>query len=693
MQKFRLLFELSPWLILVCLLAGAGYAFILYKQPVKWGKSVRYTLASIRFILVSLLCFLLLGPFFRLISNKIEQPTFVFAIDNSTSVTEMTDEKGIRQLEENIRNTAKAIRDKGYQVAFRTFSEASMELQDSIAYDYPTTDLHTLLKGIQADYEGKNIGGVILLTDGIYNQGISPAFNPYSFPVHTIGLGDTIPQQDINLKTIYHNKLAYQGNKFPLVAEVANVGFKGQAITVSLKHKNKVLATKTIKPNSDNDINEVKFIVDPEEKGMQHYVVEASPLEGEFTTRNNVKHAYIDIIEGKEKVLIAGLSPHPDIKAIRNALLAHQNYEVSVYIPEIHAFKDDKYDLIIFHQVPDNNRRVFDQFRKHLEGGTSAWYILGGQSNLDEFNKINSLLKVNVIRGEKDNVMPAFNEDFSRFLFKDGHRGRFQNFPPVKVPFGKMEISADCEVILYQKVGSIVTHKPLLAVSMKEENKTAVMLGEGMWQWRMDEYAHHENYNAFDELVTKLVQFLSAKDDKRRFKVYPVQNEFYNTESVVFETEIYNQIYEKVFDHKVNLEIKNEAGQVLGYTYVPNENNTQYKVSGLKQGVYSYSANAIIDGKKEVASGQFMVKEQHIESLNLTADHHLLRKLSSQSGGAFFMPDQFDQLKAYLDTQEIKGIMYSEEDLLPVIQLPWLMILLLGLAGTEWFFRKYNGGY
>ena len=81
MQHLELKFDYSPWYILLCLVAGVLFAFILYQKKGPWSKQINYLLATFRFILVSLLAFLLIGPFLKLIKNSIEKPTFVFAVD------------------------------------------------------------------------------------------------------------------------------------------------------------------------------------------------------------------------------------------------------------------------------------------------------------------------------------------------------------------------------------------------------------------------------------------------------------------------------------------------------------------------------------------------------------------------------------------------------------------------------------
>ena len=97
MEQFRILLTHSAWLLPLCFLAGAAYAWLLYSRNAPWSKQLNYLLAALRFVVVSFLCFLLLGPVVRYFSNTEEKPAVVFAIDNSESVKLFSDSVTLRQ--------------------------------------------------------------------------------------------------------------------------------------------------------------------------------------------------------------------------------------------------------------------------------------------------------------------------------------------------------------------------------------------------------------------------------------------------------------------------------------------------------------------------------------------------------------------------------------------------------------------
>jgi len=699
--NFQFFTQASPWFILLCLLVGAGYAFALYQKKAAWSPGTNYALAALRFALVSFLCFLLLSPFIKQNLNTTDKPTVVFAIDNSLSISLGGDSLKSREVLKQLEQTSRQMADKGVDIAVQSLDETSTTAGDnmrisSLPFNGNATNLSQLLSRIQTSYEGRNLAGVVLVSDGIYNQGVSPAFLIYPFTIHTVGLGDTIPKKDINLKTVYSNKVAYLGNQFPIVAEVHSTGFANQNLSVSLKKNGKVIERKTVQVKQNQAVSEVSFRTSSSVKGMQHYTVEADAQPGEFTTKNNVRDAYIDIIDGKEKILLIALTPHPDIKAIKSIIEKNENYEFVSQIvgsPDAPAPKNEKYDLVIAHQLPDNFNAGHALVKKYADQGTPVWYILGGQSNTSQLNNLNQSVFVNARVGQMDQVTPSFNPAFSLFKFESDQGNVLQRLPPVSVPFGDYRVSPGSEVILYQRVGNLVTNKPLLVVNTQKDQKSAVMLGEGLWEWRLEEYALTEKQEVVDEIVLKLVQYLSSKEDKRKLRVYPISDEFFDYERVVFEAEVYNDIYEKIYDLKIRLDITDEKGKVRNYSFTTSESNSRFDISGLPQGVYSYKASATVLGKAQTSEGEFTVKELQLEALNTTADHNLLRQVAQQSNGRFFLPQETDQLQQLLTTNRPPDVIQSSEELLEIIHLKWIFFILLALATAEWSLRKYSGDY
>jgi hypothetical protein len=225
------------------------------------------------------------------------------------------------------------------------------------------------------------------------------------------------------------------------------------------------------------------------------------------------------------------------------------------------------------------------------------------------------------------------------------------------------------------------------------EKKTGIICGEGIWRWRLQDYAEHNNQNIFNELIDKTVQYLSAKIDKSFFRVIS-KNNFYENEPVEFEAEVYNDSYELINDPEVSVSITNADGKKFPFTFSKTTNAYRLNAGVFPPGNYRYEAKVKVGAKMYSEHGEFSVSALQVETTNTIADHQLLYSLAKKSGGELVYPDQLDKLAEILNAREdIKPVSHSEKKLSDLINLKWIFFLLLSLISLEWFARKINGAY
>ncbi len=695
MHQQRIIFESSPGWIIVCILAGLGYAFLLYQTKHPWSVNINRVLFSLRAILAFFLAFLLLGPIVRQIDSFVEKPLFVILSDNSGSIKEGADSVVLKNIQQEVAVLKESLDKKGYEVKANNLD--GKETGEAIQYTEPVTDIQGALRSIADRYEGKKIEGVLLVSDGIYNTGISPLYATYNFPVNTLGVGDTTQRVDIAIRNVAYNKIAYQGNKFPVRVEVLSKGVTNRQLAVTLTQGGKVI-DRQIQSSGSDGLTTYDFNPLANEKGIQKYDLTVETLPEELNKRNNRATIFVDVVEGKKKILLVASSPHPDIKAIRSVLEKNSNYEFLLHIPGVSeqtdkVLNEDKPDLVIFHQAPDQRGKTRELFLRFAKAQTSMLVILGKQSDFSLLVAQGIPIKLDGLPRDYDDVTPAINPAFNNFLITSETKSVVVDYPPVSVPFGKVQIPLSATALLYQRVGSLVTDKPLLAVEVRNNQKIGILLGEGIWRWRLDEFGQVEKTSGFDELLGKLLQYLSTSEDKTRFRSYPIQQEFSEVEPVIFESQVYNDIFEPVFGNTINIEIVDESGKQARYSYVTSPGNIRYQIGGLKEGVYRYRSRTNINGKTEETRGQFAVVLKQAELQNLTADFDLLRKLSTNTGGRFYTLAKTQDLVNDLTLKEATAVLRAEERYDFLINLKWIFWVLLLMVSVEWFLRKFYGSY
>jgi len=359
----------------------------------------------------------------------------------------------------------------------------------------------------------------------------------------------------------------------------------------------------------------------------------------------------------------------------------------------VNQAQEDKYDLIIAYQVPDVTGAVNTVLENFKKRDVPVFYILGANSDLNKFTELNPLINLRGRSGDVDEIFPQLNPTFVKFNLDTDKLRILSKMPPLQVPYGDYNLKSNGEVMLFQNVGRLQTKKPLLALLMGKQSKSAVLAGEGIWKWRLEEFGQTDSNIIIDDFFLKIVQFLSSKEDKRKFRIYTTNNEFLSFESVIFEAEAYNELYEKLANVKVSLSLQNEQGKIFNYGFTITGGTSKFEIANLPQGIYKYTATADILGKTEKAFGEFIIKDLQLETLSSTADFSLLRKVAQNTQGKFYTANQLDNLEKDLLASKKPNLLHTSEELLEIINLPWLFFVLLSLLSIEWFLRKYLGSY
>lgn len=690
MDQINIIQDLNPWWLILSILVALGLSGLLYHGYRKGLSWQRQGLRGLRFLMLFLVFLLLLNPVLKYVQNEVEQPVAVIALDNSSSMALTADSAQMARLKEQIKALKTQLQNKHLRVTLHGLKGPLSA--DSLQFDQNTTNLSSMLRSISSTYEGQNLAQVVLISDGVVNRGIAPEYRNYGFPVTTVGIGDTVPKPDAYIRDLSYNRISYQGNKFPLRVYVQQNGFEGQRATVSILSGGKVIQTKPLTYGPDATEQSVRFELQAGKPGIQSYQVRLSYKEGEFLKSNNEKTFFIEVLEGKKQILIAGAAPHPDLKALRRILEKDDNYEVDLYLPLLKEAKlKPSYDLIVLHQLPNIRRAGHEVLQRYPAEGTPRFYIAGLQSNYSQLNNMQEVVQFMPREGKLDAVSASFNQDFSRFTVEGEQLSVLQNFPPMKVPYGEVKLQGKGEAILYQQIGNLVTDKPLLAVAPTTP-KQGVLAGNGIWLWWQNEYAQTQDQETTATLFKKTMQYLTAVEDKRPFRFYPIQNEFTENEHVRFEAQVFNSIYEPIYNQAIEVSVKNDSGKTFAYDFVNSPLNNRLDAGTLPAGLYTYTASTTISGKKHRASGQFSIQAISLEAVNTTANFQQLRQLAQSTGGTFFGFEEWAKLSDHLTQNPPKSIIRSFENIRDFINLRWLFFVILALAILEWSGRKWLGG-
>ncbi len=677
----------TPWyLFVLCFSVGIALAFLLYykeKKTSELSKFIQRVLFGLRAVCITLICILLTNLFLKHINNHSENPIILVAVDNSTSIVSGKDSATIsKQLTQQI-EALNASLAKRFTIKQILFGERT-RLSDSISFKDKETDMANLLTDVSNNFSGQNIGALIIASDGIINKGANPVYSTeqIKFPIYTIALGDTIEKKDALIQKINHNQVAYLGNQFLAEITLNAIKLNGEECVVSISKNNIKKGEQKIKINSQNFISTVNFILDADAPGVQRYTVNVTPVKGETNLVNNTQTFIVDVIDNRDKILLVSNAPHPDVAAISESIESMKNYELIKDFTDKFNRTVRPFSLVIIHSYNSNNRNILDEcVTNHIP------YLLINPAPNAGLNEI----RINSYIDKPNDSEPALNNSFGLFTISEDLRNALNNFPAVKTYFGKYSISNGAQILLNQKMGSVVTTEPILFFNELNGLKSGIFIGDGLWRWKLRDYQESNNFNAFNELISKSIQYLSVKSDKSFFRVY-TQKIINENEAIEFNAEVYNKSYELITDPDVTMVVKNEKGNTFNYTFSKQGNAYRLALGLLPPGEYSYEAKTKTDATIAVKKGILIVKPVISEKINTVADHTLLQKLSSSTNGKMYTLNDIKNLEAsILSNESIKPITYSQNETTELIDLKWIFIVLLVLLSIEWFLRKYHG--
>lgn len=679
--------------LLGCLFVGLFFAWLLYAKPGVLSRSLRLVLAIFRTITVSLILWLLFSPMIKQVNYTLEKPIVILAQDNSASIGSFLP-AGFDSLKykQAILKLTELLSEK-YDARTYSFSDQVSKGLD-FGYKGKLTNATTLFSQLKDEYLNRNVGAVILASDGIFNRGGSPAAEAVALkaPLYVIALGDTVPKKDVLIANVNSNDLVYLDNDFKIEIEVEAYQAKQEQTKLIVLEDGKKVYESILKLDAVVFTKNIPVPLKALKLGQHTYTVSLSALKNEVSLKNNSQQIVIEVIDDRQKVLIAAAGPHPDLGVLRQSIALNKHNEVAIVMnKELAGIDPGAYGLIILYQLPNvvyaNNNFV----NKVKASKVPVWYILGAQTDLGQFNMAQSGI-MSLSNGTA--LQYAYSDisgNLTAFDLDAATRKVIEDFDPLQMSATQLKILGNTQPVLNQRFGKLKTSLPQLFFMNDNGRKLGYLIGEGLWKWKFSEAKSNSKTPVFNLLISKVMQYLSVKDNKRKFVVYPAKNPFEENEHIILNATLYNDSYQPQNTPDVNIQLKDESGKTYNFNFSKFESAYQLDAGILNAGNYTYLANTSLGTQKYMAKGSFFIKPVTAEFQQTIANHQLLGHLAAETNGQIYFPDQLDQLQMQLlDKAQLKTLSYEDRKYEELINLKWLFALILFLLSAEWFLRKRN---
>lgn len=589
------------WIVAFLLsLAAAMWVYRADKQkkvPMPW------LTASLRGTVVLLTLLLLLGPLLTVDNKDTQKPIVIFLQDNSASIP-----LALKADTLSYRNNASELLRKlseNYKLIKWGFG-STIQPDTLFNYKQQATDISTTLSQAVERYGAQNIGAVILATDGRYNQGANPQYLDlqHQSAFYTIALGDTLAQKDIRVSAVYANRTVSLNNQFEIRADIIARYCKGYNKPIRLLEVGGAEAGSTqLNVNSEQYDRGVSFTLKANRVGLHHYRILAPIANGEQNTVNNSKDIFVEVVNEQKNILIAAAAPHPDVKAIREALDGLEGYKITVKIGNNIPSAFDGYDIVVLHSLPSPSKPISTQ----AIAQKAVWFIAGYGASNPLLNEMQGAVRLNVNTQNLQNIFATPNPSFSAFTLPTTLNAVADKLPPLAVPAGSIIENPNAITILSAKGNRNMS----LWVLQEGKHPKAILLGEGLWRWRLSAYQHFNSHEAIDELIRQTISFLGTNANDKPFQVTMPKYVWNDQEPIIFNAWLLNANNEQINNSTAQITIQDSAGHKQNYTFEKQGNAYKLNVGLRESGNYAYTASTKYNGTTYTANGKFTV--QHIQ--------------------------------------------------------------------------------
>jgi len=725
------------WLLAAfLLLAAAGLGWVIWRRRRAIAPTMRGPRSAVVWILQSLLvCLLLLllwQPALSIATLRPQQNIVAVVIDDSKSMALNEDGQTREQRVLSTLNSGllKSLKSK-FQVRLYRLGDhlERIENPDKLNASAPATHIGEGLKEVLADSATLPIGAVVLMSDGADNSGgidletISD-LKRQRIPIHTVGFGRERMAHDIEITDVQLPSRSLAKSRLQAQVTFHQWGLKGEKAHLTVRDSGKILTARDIVLAGDGAAQSETVLFNAGEAGVKNLQFAIEPLPNEDNKANNAMTRVLYVDNAAPRVLYIEGEPRWDFKFIRRAVEDDKN----IILYTIVRTTQNK----IYTQYPDDKHRelnngfptkvedLFD-FQGIILGTIEANYFTPAQQDLlQQFvdRRGGGLLflggRVSLADGgyEKEpfaDLLPVRLPDHKNTFHRDPATAeltpagrdslitRIEDNPDANVErWKKLPYLMDFQEAGQPKPGALVLadmtasgHKlPLLITQKYGRGRTAVFATGGDWRWQMLQPVSDMSHEIF---WRQLMRWL-VSDTPTRVVTSVTRPVLYDDGRVHLRAEVRDTTYLPTSDAQIQARIVGPNGASQSVDLHPDS---------LEQGVYtadwdaglpgSYVAEVTaVRGQQELGRDVITFRREDgvAENFHLEQNRDLLQKLSSETGGRYYRPNEVSRLGEEISYSDAGITIRETRDLW---DMPIVFFVVLLLCCTEWVLRRKWG--
>ena len=711
------------WLYWVLLAVAVVAAAWFYRRvPPSVDRRLRALLGALRAAALALLVLALMEPVLAFTRSLNERPVVVVLFDASRSMAMADGSGGASRADQGL----SAVNDvvlprlaKDADVVAYSFSSDTGELEVAgralAAGPLPeggVTDIAQALSSVRDEMTGRNLGAVVLVTDGANNRGGSPgeAATALGAPVYAVGVGSTEPKTDIAVREIVTNRISYVGEALPVAVRIVGQGFGDSQTVATLSEDGAPVDTKTVSLSGTGEETVVTFRVVPSTPGVHRYTVSVPAARGELTTANNTRVAVTNALKAKIRVLLVGARPSWDYAFLLREFERDRNADLTaVAIKEgavtgratgLPQSRDDllAYDLAVLVEPDWSASPVRADWLASFVRDRGGGLLVVGLPESPAAPSADLLSVLPLSAGRRAAVTPRE----SRVALTDLGEAvptmrvatdRFENaeawraLPPIWAasnPWWGVRPEAD----VLAATADAGSEAPLVVAWRAGAGHVMAIPAEGLWRWKMAERGEADLYGRF---VANAVRWLTARGDLEPLSVSTDRDVYAAGEPVSFSAQVYGEELRPVTDASVSVSVSTGEGAapVATVALAPGGDEYRAEAGPFAPGRYVYEAVAVRRGEEVGrARGEVTVEEYSLEDSEVRQRPALLMEIAEATGGLYLASES---VSSFPEDLALAPREITRKHEVEVWNSPWLLVGFVGLLSAEWAIRRMKG--
>ena len=740
---------LSPWPVGVMAIIAVALvvpAVLTYARARGKSRAAdRWVLAALRGAAFLLLFFIVMQPALVLTSVVPQRNFLAVLVDDSRSMT-IDDRDGTSRADKATRlldpegNLVDAL-NEDFALRYFRFSSAPARIDgvDALTFDGSNTRIGNALAYARNELQGVPLSGIVVVSDGGDNtdEALGEALLPLraaSVPVFTVGLGDEEMEADVQASRAEVPEKALTGTSMVVTVIVDARGFAGRTVPIVVEDMGRIVTTEEVTLPDDGQPLVTPIAITLDTEGARELTFRIPGQPGERVLENNELHAVVQVRDRTEKILYFEGEPRHEVAFMLRAVQGDENLQVVLLqrTAENKFFRRNLDDPLELVQGFPTTREELYRYRALILGSVEASFfthdqldmiadfvsarggtllMLGGRRALSEGGYQGTPLEdvLPVVLDEPGTSTPTERLAFVKVAptpaganhpatriegTVEESAARWDSLPPVSTTNIVTGLKPGATELLEGTVvdagDGVEPDRVVMAFQGYGKGRSMVLAVQDTWLWQMDHTVPLED-QSHETFWKQLLRWL-VSETPDPVEAEPERESVEAGEPVTLEATVLDEGFVEVNGASVTARVTTPTGEAreLPMEWSVAEDG-RYTVSFTPEmeGLFEVSVDA---GRDTVTLGSaetsVRVAPGGEEYRNPHQRRSLMERIAEETGGRYYTEETASQLPEDLQFSGGGVTVTEERDLW---DMPVLFLLLAGLLGAEWGYRRKRG--